>query len=144
MAIRTYINKKEWLGNNNLPEEIFDELEKQGAVINEDGICKYFEIKDLNGLILATEKYIRNLYNKRKEIYRNIADFSKDIEYDIEDGTLTYSMMTKQEKAYIFVSCNLLNIIGSDNYDMEYEFKDGKLKVRYNLKPNTKVIFECY
>ena len=38
MSIRTYINKKEWLGNNNLPVEIFDELERQGAEIDEDGI----------------------------------------------------------------------------------------------------------
>lgn len=74
MSYRTYINGHEWLGNNEYSKEIFEELKRQGCHFDEEKCVYDFEVKDLDGLVKATEKYIRKLVkdnNKRG----NFSDF---------------------------------------------------------------------
>lgn len=59
MSYRTYINGHEWLGNNEYSKEIFEELKRQGCSFDEEECAYNFEVKDLDGLVKATEKYIR-------------------------------------------------------------------------------------
>ena len=111
MAYRTYINGHEWLGNNVMYEEIYEELKRQGCPFDENNNVETpFEIKDLDALVKATEKAITNLYNKRIRFNQNIADFSEHFTDEIED--LTWMMMQAQEYGYIFLSAMLLRYVG--------------------------------
>ena len=76
MSYRTYINNHEWLGNNEMYDEIYQELVRQGCPFNEDNcVVEPFEVKDLDGLIKACEKVIV----KKCERNKKIADFNYTI-----------------------------------------------------------------
>lgn len=151
MAYRTYINGNEWLGNNEYSEEIFDELKRQGCPFDEDYLLPWneethkreaFEVKDLDGLVKATEKYILNMFEKNN----NIANFTNDFNLAKKVSDLTFSLKNLQECAYIFASVQLLNYVGKDNYTIDYENDEKHKKVifRYKLKENAKCIFTAY
>ena len=58
MSYRTYINGHEWLGNNEMYDEIYEELKRQGCPFDKEGCVggyreNPFEVKDLNGLVMA-------------------------------------------------------------------------------------------
>lgn len=144
MAYRTYINGHEWLGNNVMHDEIYDELERQGCPFDEEGCVDWetpFEVKDLDGLVRASEKAIVNLYNKRMQIKENIADFSDEIIHPI--GDFTWQMREIRYYGYIFISAMLLEYVGEYGKQWDFEFtKDGNLK--YRLINDGKCLFCAY
>ena len=140
MSFRTYINGNEWLGNNNFPQIIFDELKRQGCQFDEDGCCEEFEIKDLDGLVKAAERYIV----VKCENNAKVADFNETIEH-YKDCCLTENIKELQDCAYIFVSVNLLKYVGRDNYTRSFKkIGENKWNYEYKLKPGVKCVFSAY
>lgn len=139
MSYRTYINGNEWLGNNECPKLIMDELKRQGCNFNEDYIVHGFEIKDLDGLVKATEKYILELF----EYNNDIANFGDNIK---RSHNLTSSLLGLQDCAYIFASANLIRFVGENNYTVDYDFdeKTYQCKFIYKLKKDVKCFFDAY
>ena len=76
MSYRIYVNKSQWLGNNEFPEEIITELKRQGAEFDEDGIFK-FQLKDLEGLLEACELYVKIPRPFMKAALSEIADIAE-------------------------------------------------------------------
>lgn len=145
MAYRTYINGHEWLGNNEMYDEIYQELVRQGCPFDEDG-CVFdepFEVKDLDGLIKACEKVIV----KKCESNKKVADFNDTITNIKKYGNdLTYILQEIQSNAYIFISVNLLKYIGEKFKDWEVCWvNDGDdMIAKYRLTDKGKCLFEAY
>ena len=144
MSYRTYINGHEWLGNNEMHEEIYEELKRQGCPFDEDGCVHDFEVKDLDGLVKACEKaVIRMVHENRK-----IADFADTIDNAIERNMgLTYRLQQLNNYAYIFIGVKLLDYIGEWNKQWETcwrKTEDGKLEDVYRLRGDGKCIFSAY
>ena len=145
MSYRTYINGHEWLGNNEGPQVILDELKRQGCPFNADWCTPHdpetheslaFEIKDLQGLVEATEKAIIKMY----EANPDIANFGSSV--DGWNHNLTYRMRELAEYAYIFWTVALLKYVGEENYTVSFDW--GKKRETYTLKPGVKCLFEAY
>ena len=117
MAYRTYINGHEWLGNNEMYDEIYQELVRQGCPFDEDDcVMDPFEVKDLDGLLKACEKVIIRLVQKDA----GIANFNSTIDNAIASKVdLTYILTGLRDRAYIFISANLLKYIGDYLKDWE-------------------------
>lgn len=68
MSNRFYVNDVQIFGNNEMFQNTYTELEKQGAEWTEDGTFGAFEIKDPQGLMDAVEKdsllYLKKLLTK--------------------------------------------------------------------------------
>ena len=143
MAYRTYINGQEWLGNNVLYDEIYNELQRQGCKFDNEECWREepFEVKDLDGLVRASERAIINLYNKRIRIKENIADFTDNIINPI--GDFTWQLKQAREYGYIFISAMLLEYVGKFGKQWDFEItKNGKMK--YRLINDGKCLFTAY
>ena len=143
MAYRTYINGQEWLGNNVLYDEIYNELQRQGCKFDNEECWREepFEVKDLDGLVRASERAIINLYNKRIRIKENIADFTDNIINPI--GDFTWQLKQAREYGYIFISAMLLEYVGKFGKQWDFEItKNGKMK--YRLVNDGKCLFTAY
>lgn len=149
MSLRTYINGNEWLGNNILPDVIKKELIRQGCKFDNGLVCEKFEVKDFDGLVKATEKYIMDLYEEDKDI----ADFREDIDLSIyretkegSVGILTFDCLKLQEYAYVFASASLLNYVGKayKQWDIDFDFKKHNVRLKYKLINDGKCYFEFY
>lgn len=144
MAYRTYINGHEWLGNNEMYDEIYQELVRQGCPFDEEAcVLEPFEVKDLDGLIKACEKAIV----KKCESNKKIADFNDTISNTKKYGNnLTYTLQELQNYAYIFIGVNLLNYIGEYLKDWEicWVEKENDLVAKYRLTDKGKCLFEAY
>lgn len=146
MSYRTYINGHEWLGNNNMYEEIYQELVRQGCPFDEDGcVVEPFEVKDLDGLVKACEKVIVKLVENNKAV----ANFNETITNIKKYGNdLTLTLQELQNNAYIFISANLLNYVGE--YLKEWEIcwsfveTENNLVAKYRLTDKGKCLFEAY
>lgn len=138
MSYRTYINGHQWLGNNNFPKVIEDELKRQGCVFDADGVVESFEVKDVQSLIEATEQYIISLCKDDKEV----ADFNNLIESPFPYDTLTFALNNVLKYGYIFVSVNLIKYIGEENLELVFD-KERKHFI-YKLRENAKCIFKAY
>ena len=121
MSYRIYVNHKQCLGNNECPEVLINELEKQGCKFDECGCFDNFEIKDLQAIIEALEKYIYDEEERSKRIYdgKSIADFSDRLEEWKSNFTWKISYMV--ECGFLFVTYNFLIYI-EDDYDEYYDF----------------------
>ena len=144
MAYRTYINGHEWLGNNEMYDEIYQELVRQGCHFDEDDcVIDPFEVKDLDGLLKACEKVIIRLVQKDA----NIANFNSTIDNAIASKVdLTYILTGLRDRAYIFISVNLLKYIG--DYLKDWEICDTRTEsgiiMRYKLTDEGKCLFTAY
>ena len=146
MSWRTKINGHEWLGNNGMYDEIADELVRQGCDDPRTGDSIYhFEVKDLDGLVKATEKVVVRLFSED----RSLADFSKDLDFYIEMykdpkmmGPLTLNLKDIVYYAYIFISVSLLDYVGEINKDYTIHLVDGEF--HYDLTETGKCIFEWW
>ena len=150
MSYRTYINGHEWLGNNEGPAVILKELKRQGCRLdgewcgphNRKGEIVPFEIKDLDGLVKATEQAILEKFERDPKI----ADFGGCVEFWVRNRHLTYGMSQLRDNAYIFWSSRLLDLVGKDNYTESMKrSEDGSTIVTvYTLKPGVKCLFNAY
>ena len=144
MAYRTYINGHEWLGNNEMYDEIYQELVRQGCPFDEDDcVMDPFEVKDLDGLLKACEKVIIRLVQKDAEI----ANFNSTIDNAIASKVdLTYILAGLQDRAYIFISANLLKYIGDYLKDWEIcsTHTESGIIMRYKLTDEGKCLFTAY
>lgn len=144
MAYRTYINGHEWLGNNEMYDEIYQELVRQGCPFDEDDcVMEPFEVKDLDGLLKACEKVIIRLVQKDA----NIANFNSTIDNAIASKVdLTYILTGLRDRAYIFISANLLKYIG--DYLKDWEICDMRtesgISMQYKLTDEGKCLFTAY
>ena len=143
MSYRTYINGHEWLGNNVIYYEIFDELARQGCPFDE-GDCVYepFEVKDLDGLVKACEKTIIRLIQENNEV----ANFKPNIERAMETNDLTFILQILQDTARIFISVNLLKYIGDryEDWTIDYIKTETGVIEKYKLTGKGKCLFEAY
>lgn len=163
MSNRFYVNDVQIFGNNEMFENTYAELEKQGAEWTEDGTFDAIEIKDPQGLMDAVEKdsleYLKELltkecWNERKKKIINrpfsrITD--KHLLLDSWNKSLVFRGYTDKgdvrknawlslkwwfEQKRIFTSLNLYYAIQS-----EVELKgDGKLE----LKKDGNIIARMY
>ncbi len=145
MSYRTYINGHEWLGNNVMYNEIYNELKRQGCPFDANDCIDSdtpFEVNDLDSLVRASEKAIIHLYNKEINVYKeNIADFSDNITKPI--GDFTWQLREVRDYAYIFISAMLLEYIGKFGKEWDFEItKNGKMK--YRLINDGKCLFTAY
>ena len=144
MAYRTYINGHEWLGNNEMYDEIYQELVHQGCPFDEDDcVMDPFEVKDLDGLLKACEKVIIRLVQKDA----GIANFNSTIDNAIASKVdLTYILAGLRDRAYIFISANLLKYIG--DYLKDWEIcstrAESGIIMRYKLTDEGKCLFTAY
>ena len=144
MAYRTYINGHEWLGNNEMYDEIYQELVRQGCPFDEDDcVIDPFEVKDLDSLLKACEKVIIRLVQKDA----GIANFNSTIDNAIASKVdLTYILTGLRDRAYIFISVNLLKYIGDYLKDWEIcSMRTGSgIIMRYKLTDEGKCLFTAY
>ena len=144
MAYRTYINSHEWLGNNEMYDEIYQELIRQGCPFDGDShVVEPFEVKDLDGLLKASEKVVIRLVQKDAEI----ANFKSTIDNVIAlKRDLTYSLIELQDCGYIFISVNLLKYIGDYLKDWEICWTPTKsgMIAKYKLTDKGKCLFTAY
>ena len=144
MAYRTYINGHEWLGNNEMYDEIYQELVRQGCHFDEDDcVIDPFEVKDLDGLLKACEKVIIRLVQKDA----GIANFNSTIDNAIASNVdLTYILAGLRDRAYIFISANLLKYIGDYLKDWEIcsTHTESGIIMRYKLTDEGKCLFTAY
>ena len=144
MAYRTYINGHEWLGNNEMYDEIYQELVRQGCPFDEDDcVIDPFEVKDLDSLLKACEKVIIRLVQKDA----GIANFNSTIDNAIASkADLTYILAGLRDRAYIFISANLLKYIGDYLKDWEIcsTHTESGIIMRYKLTDEGKCLFTAY
>ena len=139
MSYRTYINGHEWLGNNEMYDEIYEELKRQGCPFDGDGCVggyreNPFEVKDLNGLVMACEKaLIRVCSNNGK-----VADFN-DYVLKSRCNSMTLGLLELSDCARIFIGANLLRYVGKEFVDWDWHPKTG-----FKLIGNGKCIFEAH
>ena len=143
MSYRTYINGHEWLGINVIYYEIVDELARQGCPFDEED-CVYepFEVKDLDGLVKACEKTIIRLIQENNEV----ANFKPTIERAMKNNDLTFTLQWLQDRAYIFMSVNLLKYIGDiyKDWTIDCTYTETGVIDKYKLTENGKCLFEAY
>ena len=143
MSYRTYINGHEWLGNNEMYDEIYQELVRQGCPFDEDDcVDEPFEVKDLDGLVKACEKVIIRLIQENNEV----ANFKPTIERAMENNDLTFTLQILQDTARIFISVNLLKYIGDRYEDWTVDYIDTENGVidKYKLTDKGKCLFTAY
>ena len=143
MSYRTYINGHEWLGNNVIYDEIYEELVRQGCPFDEnDCVYEPFEVKDLDGLVKACEKTIIRLIQETNEV----ANFKPNIERAMETNDLTFILQILQDTARIFISVNLLKYIGDryEDWTIDYIDTDTGIIDKYKLTDKGKCLFEAY
>ena len=144
MSYRTYINGHEWLGNNEMYDEIYQELVCQGCPFDEDYcVVDPFEVKDLDGLVKACEKVIIRLVQKNAEI----ANFKSTIDNAIAlKSDLTYRLTELQDYGYIFISANLLKYIGEayTHYEVCWTPAESDMIMKYKLTDKGKCLFTAY
>ena len=144
MSYRTYINGHEWLGNNEMYDEIYQELVRQGCPFDEDDcVVEPFEVKDLDGLVKACEKVIIRLVQKNPEV----ANFKSNIDNAIEfKNNLTYRLTELQDGAYIFISANLLKYVGDFFKDWKIctTSTESGIIMQYKLTDKGKCLFTAY
>lgn len=135
MSYRIYVNDIQCLGNNECPEVLINELEKQGCKFDEDGCFDNFEIKDLQGVIEALEKYIYEKEEITKKIFgTSIADYSNDFEN--WKSNFTYRVSNAIDCGYLFITYNFLQYI-KGKYEEDYDF--DKNRMVYKIKDNHQV-----
>lgn len=154
MSFRIYMEVKgkksqQIYGNNEFPSTLFKVLKKQGFVI-EDDYFKKQKITDLDSIIKATEKYIKDERDMRLKLVslrdpdkmNDIADFSYlfDENNIYKGSSYTLAVMELMDEAYIFTSANILKYIGRENYDIVFTGND----VYFKLKDNVDVYMEGY
>ena len=130
-----YVNGYQFLGNNECPDELINELKRQGCDMNADDCFKNFEIKELQPIIEALEKYIidMNAYFMNREYDpRSIADFTEEFNKGTQGGNgLTWKIGNLLECGYLFVTINFLNAIKDDYVEdcsterVTYKIKEG-------------------
>ena len=144
MSYRTYINNHEWLGNNEMYDEIYQELVRQGCPFDENDCVRHpFEVKDLDGLVRACEKVII----KKCERNKKMADFNDTIFNTQKYGDdLTFTLRELQNDAYIFISANLLKYIGDAFKDWEiyWTSTESGIITKYKLTDKGKCLFTAY
>lgn len=144
MSYRTYINGHEWLGNNEMYDEIYQELVRQGCPFDEDDcVVEPFEVKDLDGLVKACENVIVRLVQKNPEI----ANFKFNIDNAMEfKNNLTFILQMLQDCACIFMSVNLLKYIGDKykDWDIDYIDTETGIIMQYKLTNKGKCLFTTY
>ena len=140
MSWRTKINGQEWLGNNVMYDEIAEELIRQGCPDPRKAeTIKNFEVKDIDGLIKASEKVVKRLFEKDN----SMADFREEMNLYIKrKNFLTMSLFEISNYGYMFIPIALLNHIGKKNEDYTIELENGDFV--YKLTDKGKCIFEWW
>ena len=67
MSYKTWVNDYQIFGNNDYSEELINELKRQGMNEPDDDFIYSFEIKDINPVIKAVEKYLEQEIEKREK-----------------------------------------------------------------------------
>lgn len=140
MSYRTYVNNYQFLGNDEQSEDLIKELKKQGCKIDRDGCFRNFEIKELNPIIKALERYIIKTDERAKKLLKKgISNFEGEFEVYKKGDNLTLDLQELSENAYLFITVNFLKQI-KDDYQIDY--KDGK--ITYNLKEGHKIYMSAF
>ncbi len=134
MSYRMYVNRYQFLGNNVCPQDLIEELKRQGCEMDQDYCFRDFEIKQLEPIIEILEQYIIEKYevNLKAKNY-NIADFAYIIQEkdNYRDKGLTWQIEDILECGSLFVTVNFLKSI-KDDYE-EYYDKTAE-KTKYKIK----------
>lgn len=137
MSYRMYVKTEkdgkryQFLGNNVCPSCLIEELKRQGAEFDEDYGIRDFEVKEIQPVIDALEKYILDTYNYKKADGINIFDFEEDILKN-KDKNLTYYLNYTKDCWYMLVSSNFVDAIGNnikrkyENNKLIYKIIEGK------------------
>lgn len=148
MSYRIYVNDYQCLGNNECPKVLIDELIKQGCEPSEDMCFKDFEIKELEPIIEALEKYIRetNEYFLNREYKpQSIADYSDILKEEKEKygNGLTWRLQEITECGYLFTTVNFLKAI-KDDYEEYFDKNDKDHRIKYKIKEGHHVYMSGY
>ena len=141
MSYRIYVNDYQCLGNNEYPKVLIDELKRQGCKMDEDGCFHDFEIKELQPIIEALEKYIIDMNNwalNKKYNPGSIADFSDLFSKPGSNG-LTWNVQYRIACGYLFVTVNFLNAI-KDDYEEDY----SRERIIYKIKEGHHIYMSGY
>lgn len=140
MSYRTYVNNYQFLGNDEQSEDLIKELKKQGCKIDSDGCFRNFEIKELDPIIKALERYIIKTDERAKKLLKKgISNFEGEFEVYKKGDSLTFDLQELSENAYLFITVNFLRHI-KDDYQIDY--KDGE--IFYNLKEGHKIYMSAF
>lgn len=102
------------VGNNECPDELIEELKKQGCQFYDGNCFKKFEIKDIQGIFDALNKYLFRIYKERKENGVNIFDFEKDMVALLEDDKClnkTFALKNISNDWYMNLSVRLMDFL---------------------------------
>lgn len=127
-----YVNDYQCLGNHECPQVLIDELKKQGCKFDEDYCFHDFEIKDLQGIIEALEKYIFEVDERIKKRHADdsIANYSKEFE-KWKQHNYTWNVKRSVDCGYMFITYNFLEYI-KDDYEDDFDF--DKDRTVYKIK----------
>lgn len=142
MSYRIYVNDYQCLGNNECPEVLLNELKRQGCRPDADNCFEDFEIKELQPIIEALEKYIidtNKYFLNRKYKPSSIADFSSVFEESKKGNGLTWKIEEYLECGYLFVTVNFLKAI-KDDYEKDY----SKDRITYQIKEGHHIYMSGY
>lgn len=131
MSYRIYVNDFQCLGNNVCPQVLIEELKKQGCEIDADNCFENFEIKEIQPIIEALEKYVFSVYEEKIRRGINICDFQKEFEQYKNSKFFTNYMEVLADTAYIFTTTNFLRYIKDD---VEEIWNEENAKIEYKIK----------
>lgn len=141
MYVKTEIDGKrhQFLGNNECPDVLIEELKRQGAEFDEDYCIYNFEVKDIQSVITALEKYILDIYEYQKKKGNNIFDFEETILKE-KDRNLTLTLDYYKGCWYMLVSVNFVNAI-EDSIDI---FQNDDNKLVYQILKDKHVYIDAF
>lgn len=119
-------------GNNEYPEDFIKELQRQGCEIDEDGCFSKFEIKEIQPIINAINKYIINVANNVKSRGYSIYDFSSEFDNYNDTLPLWLEIEMKIENGYMFIVHNFLQFFKDELYKVSF--------CNYKIKNNCRII----
>lgn len=118
MSYRTRINNFQIFENNGYSKKLIDELNRQGANIDEDDDCYDFEIKEIDPIIKIVDEYFKNKLNDT--IQEGINPY---------DLTFHWSMVNKDRPLYDRVdNCIYTHYLFQSYNFMQYLYRNKLVK----------------
>lgn len=123
MSYRMYLNNYQICGNNEYIPELLEELERQGAVIQEGSIVKDFTIKEVEPVL----NIIREYCVEQADFSKGYTPKKRTVELYNEDPYRVCSMLI--EDLYIFQYYNIIKYLIDNGFIREKTCMNKEIEV---------------
>lgn len=111
MSYRTRINNFQIFENNGYSKKLIDELNRQGANIDDDDDCYEFEIKEIDPIIKIVDEYFQNKLNETIQEGINPYDLVFHLAMRNKDRPLYDRVDNCMYTSYLFQSYNFMQYL---------------------------------